>query len=206
VGHWFQGRFEAILVYRDAYLLALCRYVERNPVAAGLVDSVATGLGPVTVPMWVTPPWLDSAGLHGYLLGHSVVTAADTRRACGRYAALLEQNQANDAKFWRDALQSQVYLGDENLVQRMQAQMQPHLQQDKQIPNVQRQRTQNWPAWLAMCNGDQGQALYQMPYQAYQQGGLTMTQLGRESGLSISHVGRLIAKGREGENGKPDPS
>ena len=37
VGHLFQGRFKAILVDRDAYLLALCRYVERNPVAAGLV-------------------------------------------------------------------------------------------------------------------------------------------------------------------------
>ena len=37
VGHLFQGRFKAILVDRDAYLLALCRYVERNPVAAGVV-------------------------------------------------------------------------------------------------------------------------------------------------------------------------
>jgi putative transposase len=36
VGHLFQGRFKAILVDRDAHLLALCRYVERNPVAAGL--------------------------------------------------------------------------------------------------------------------------------------------------------------------------
>jgi putative transposase len=35
-GHLLQGRFKAILVDRDAYLLALCRYVERNPVAAGL--------------------------------------------------------------------------------------------------------------------------------------------------------------------------
>ena len=35
VGHLFQGRFKAILVDRDAYLLALCRHVERNPVAAG---------------------------------------------------------------------------------------------------------------------------------------------------------------------------
>ena len=32
VGHLFQGRFKAILVDRDAYLMALCRYVERNPV------------------------------------------------------------------------------------------------------------------------------------------------------------------------------
>lgn len=37
VGHLFQGRYKAIPVDRDAYLLALCSYVERNPVAAGLV-------------------------------------------------------------------------------------------------------------------------------------------------------------------------
>ena len=38
MGHVLQGRFKAILVNRDAYLLALCRYVERNPVAAKMVS------------------------------------------------------------------------------------------------------------------------------------------------------------------------
>ena len=37
VGHLFQGRFKAILVDQESYLLALCRYVARNPVAAALV-------------------------------------------------------------------------------------------------------------------------------------------------------------------------
>jgi hypothetical protein len=37
-GHLFQGRFKAILVDRDAYLLALFRYVVLNPVRAGMVD------------------------------------------------------------------------------------------------------------------------------------------------------------------------
>ena len=38
VGHLFQGRFKAILVDRDAYLLEVCRYVELNRVRAQLVD------------------------------------------------------------------------------------------------------------------------------------------------------------------------
>ncbi len=38
VGHLFQGRFKAVLIDRDAYLLAVCRYVELNPVRAGLVQ------------------------------------------------------------------------------------------------------------------------------------------------------------------------
>ena len=36
VGHVFQGRFKAILVQRDSYLLELARYVVLNPVRAGM--------------------------------------------------------------------------------------------------------------------------------------------------------------------------
>lgn len=37
VGHLFQGRYRAILVDADRYLLALVRYIHLNPVRAGLV-------------------------------------------------------------------------------------------------------------------------------------------------------------------------
>ena len=37
VGHLFQGRYKAILLDREAYLLELTRYVALNPVRAGLV-------------------------------------------------------------------------------------------------------------------------------------------------------------------------
>ena len=38
VGHVFQGRFKAIIVQRDNYLLELCRYIVLNPVRAGIVN------------------------------------------------------------------------------------------------------------------------------------------------------------------------
>jgi putative transposase len=38
VGHLFQGRFNSILVDRDAYLLELCRYIVLNPVRAGMIE------------------------------------------------------------------------------------------------------------------------------------------------------------------------
>ena len=34
VGHVFQGRYKAILVQKETYLLELCRYVVLNPVRA----------------------------------------------------------------------------------------------------------------------------------------------------------------------------
>ena len=39
VGHVLQGRYKAILVDQDTYLLELARYVVLNPVRAGLVQS-----------------------------------------------------------------------------------------------------------------------------------------------------------------------
>jgi transposase InsO family protein len=37
-GHLFQGRYKAILVDADTYLMELIRYVVLNPVRAGMVD------------------------------------------------------------------------------------------------------------------------------------------------------------------------
>jgi putative transposase len=36
VGHLFQGRYKALLIEKDRYLLALVRYIHRNPLEAGL--------------------------------------------------------------------------------------------------------------------------------------------------------------------------
>jgi len=39
-GQLFRGRFKAILVEADSYLLELLRYIHRNPLEAGLVDNL----------------------------------------------------------------------------------------------------------------------------------------------------------------------
>jgi REP element-mobilizing transposase RayT len=38
VGHLFQGRYKALVVQKDRYLLALVRYIHVNPVQAGMVQ------------------------------------------------------------------------------------------------------------------------------------------------------------------------
>ena len=40
MGHLYQGRFKSFPVQSDEHLLAVMRYVERNPLRAGLVDKV----------------------------------------------------------------------------------------------------------------------------------------------------------------------
>ena len=61
VGHVFQGRYKAILVERDAYLLELARYIVLNPVRAGMVaqapdwpwSSCRAMLGQAPAPAWL---------------------------------------------------------------------------------------------------------------------------------------------------------
>ncbi len=66
-GHLFQGRYKAVLVDADAYLLELTRYIHLNPVRAGMVkepeDYPCTGhrayLGLEEIP-WLTTDWVLS--------------------------------------------------------------------------------------------------------------------------------------------------
>ena len=67
LGHLFQGRYQAILVDAEAYLLELIRYIHLNPVRAGLVQDPAAypwsghsaylGKTPVS---WLTTDWVLS--------------------------------------------------------------------------------------------------------------------------------------------------
>jgi len=192
VGHLFQGRFKAILVDRDAYLLTLCRYVERNPVAAGLVGSPAdwrwsscrAHLG-----LEATPQWLDSEGLHGHLLGRPIASARDRQRACWAYADLVQGGQPTDGEFWANGLRRQVYLGNDAFVERMQAKLGADRRQQRAIPKAQRLGPLTWEHCLTHSGGQRDRALWL----AYRQGGLTMTRLAVETGLSVSHVSRRIA-------------
>ncbi len=202
VGHLFQSRFKAILVDRDAYLLALCRYVERNPVAAGLVRAAAdwpwssylahAGRAP-------TPPWLDSDGLHGYLLGQPVADATQRRRAAAMYAKRVAEDRAEeDAVFWQESLRGQIFMGGEGFAARMQALAEPARSAQREVPQAQRLAPRRKPAptqpatWkqcLDASDGNRDAALLH----GYRERGMTMTALAQAAGLSVSRVSRVIA-------------
>ncbi len=132
VGHLFQGRFKAILVDGDAYLLELTRYVVLNPVRAGMVNNPAdwpwssyrasAGLEPAA-------PWLAVDGLLAQFSGQR-------RRAQTRYAQFVAEG-IKAVSPWL-SLKGQVFLGDEQFVQRMQASMRVDARDDVQIPVAQR--------------------------------------------------------------------
>ncbi len=86
VGHVFQGRFKAIVVERQSYLLELCRDVVLNPVHVAIVKRLerypwssyraTAGLEPA--PSWLTTDWV--LGQFG----------RQRRRAQTRYADFVE--------------------------------------------------------------------------------------------------------------------
>jgi putative transposase len=197
-GHLFQGRFKALLVDRDAYLLALCRYVERNPVAAGIVRDAGDwpwSSYSAHVLAAQGPAWLDVDGLHGYLLGRPVRNGADAQRAAALYARMVRE--ASDAKLWQQALRQQVFLGDETFVERMLQQHGAHAKHAAEVPRRQRRIPRSLGSYLEGSES-QGHGLRA----AVIEGGYTMTEVAKHVGLSVSRVSRLVAAVGVGAKGR----
>ena len=193
-GHLFQSRYKAILVDRDAYLMALCRYVELNPVRAGLAaaasnwswSSYAAHVGAAEAPLW-----LDVASLHAYVLGRPVTTAADHIEAARAYAELVAA--APEEPLWAAGLHQQIYLGDADFVARMQALADPARAQSKQIPHLQRSAPLTLIDWLASCPTREEALLM-----AYRKSGISMTAMAAELGVSTARVSQLIKRAESG--------
>jgi putative transposase len=148
-------------------------------------------------------PWLDTLAVWQQLTGRDVITAAQAQRAATRYRQLVADGAG--APLWEVALRQQIYLGDEAFVARMQAHAEPQRKASKAVPKAQRSappsaRPRTWAQWLKACSSrDQALAC------AYREGGWTMARLAEQSGLSLSHVSRLIA-GAEGRQTLEPPA
>lgn len=191
VGPLFQGRFKAILVDREVYLLRVCRYVERNPVAVKQVKAAGAWKWSsyrAHVCEAPAPVWLDTDGLHGYVLGRPAKTARDRATAAGRYAALVVERAASDAGLWKDGLRQQIFLGDEAFAARMAAKAAAPGARGRRVSGAQRGRNRSLQDWIGEA-GSRETGLWR----AYREGGMTMTAMADQSGLSVSRISRLIA-------------
>lgn len=185
-GPLFQGRFKAVLVDRDVLLLDACRHVDLSAQRLGLVrrgadwpwHSLAAHTG-----LQEAPEWLDVQGLFGHVLGREARNAADRKRAAERYAKLLAAEPELD--IWVH-LRHQIFLGDEAFATRMLAQVAAPGRSARAPRKTSAPRP--WAQWLR-DSASREQALYR----AHTEGGLSMTSLAAELGLSVSRVSRLIA-------------
>jgi putative transposase len=114
VGHVFQGRFKAILVDKESYLLELTRYVVLNPLRAKMVrklesypwSSYLATCGEVSAPAWL------------HVDAILAPFGSQRARAIARYVEFVHEGR-NLPSVW-SVLQSQIYLGSEAFLKRMQ--------------------------------------------------------------------------------------
>jgi REP element-mobilizing transposase RayT/transposase len=183
VGHVFQGRYKAIIVDKDSYLLGLSRYVVLNPVRAKMIKNVKAWpwssyrsmVGVATAPDWLETDFVLSQ------------FGKQRKRAQQRYAEFVRQG-VGQASIWSQ-LQAQVFLGSEPFVKKMQAKLERKVS-DIEIPKVQRRSA---PMPLDAYE-KQFKTRGQVMYEAYRSGHYTMKALADYFGVHYATVSRAVKK------------
>jgi len=189
VGHLFQGRFKAIHVDRDAYFLAACRYVDLNPVRAGMVSEPSDWSWSsfrAHVGLADAPEWLDSCTLRGLLLGRVVATSIDTLTAQSLYRQFVHEGL--DDRLWERGLRQEIYLGGSDFIETVQARIRDAQANSKDIAASQSRHPRSSQAAGAQLSREQRML------QARIEGGQTLAAIAATWGLSVSRVSRLIKR------------
>ena len=188
VGHLFQGRYKAILVDSEAYLLALSRYVVLNPVRAGMVKTPAAWPWSSFQAMTghaTSPAWLSTDGL----LAQFAQRRASAR--C-RYRQFVMEGIGQES-IWND-LHRQIFLGDDQFVKRMQAHR-DDVSLDVNIPKAQRRPPARALEEIAADYRDREQAMVA----AYATGEFSYQQLAEYFAVHFTTVGRIVRSHRRKE-------
>ena len=183
VGHVYQGRFKAILVDRDSYLLELLRYVVLNPVRAGMVKHVADWpwssyhamMGEEIKPQWLETQWALQ----------QFATQSKTQRA--RYAQFVEQGLSR-GRIW-DALKGQIFLGTDAFAEAMQNRLESEAKgKSKEIPRAQRRALAKSLDYYRDTFADAKDGMRA----AYATGDYTLQQVADAFGVHYSTVSRAL--------------
>lgn len=188
-GHLFQGRYKAILVEREAYLLEVCRYVVLNPVRAGLARAprawrwssyraTLAGAGPA---------WLAARELLGLFAPEPKAAA----RAYGIFIAEgtgIAQGTGRGIGLW-DRLEGQIYLGAADFVEAMRARGRDS-GASSEIPRAQRQAPPRPLPAFARRYAERREAMAR----AHLEGGYSQAEVARHFGVHYSTVSRAARR------------
>ena len=181
VGHVFQGRYKAILVQKESYLLELARYIVLNPVRAQMVR---------TAKEW---PWSSYRATAGYKVPVKalnvdwILSSFANRKstAMERYQKFVAEGK-KQPKPW-DQLRNQIYLGDEAFINKMQDKIDSAADL-REIPAAQKRRVVKPLSYFAKQFTDRNEAIVN----AFASGGYNMNTIGDYFGIHYSRVSRII--------------
>jgi len=181
VGHVFQGRYKAILVQKESYLLELSRYIVLNPVRARMVQAAED---------W---PWSSYRATAGITKAEQCLTTdwilssfAKIRKAAHKRYQLFVQEGKNQPAPW-ERLKNQIYLGSDDFVEAMQCNLDPE-QSLRDIPKLQKQSA---PKPLKHYESKYTRREESMA-RAYLSGHYTLEDVGEWFGVSYATVSRAV--------------
>jgi REP element-mobilizing transposase RayT len=186
-GHLFQGRYKAILIDADSYLMELTRYVVLNPVRAGMVTEA--GDWPwssylATIGASAAPEWLATDGLLAQF-GKRRATAVK------RYMEFVAAGVGKEP-IWRH-LNRQVFLGSDTFIERAQKLGKSQAQSaDVNIPRAQRRPPAKSLASFERAHAVRDDAIVA----AYATGQYSYQQIADHFGLHFTTVGLIVRRKR----------
>ncbi len=189
VGHVYQGRYKAIIVQKDMYLLELARYIVLNPVRAGMVkaakdwpwSSYRATVGTKKLPDWLQTDWILSA------------FAKRKGTAIERYRSFVAEGKHQPSPWKR--LKNQIYLGSDRFVDKMQRKI-DRARDISEVPFSQKRRKAKSLDYYERRHKDRDTAICA----AYASGGYSMKDIGDYFGLHYSRISRIISNGSEAKH------
>ena len=180
VGHVFQGRYKAILVERDSYLLELARYVVLNPLRARMVpclenwpwSSYLATCGQEAAPAWLQTDWILAQ------------FGRQRASAIRKYVEFIHEGTRLPSVWMQ--LQGQIYLGSEAFVKKMQVQIEQKPALDE-IPRAQRRALAQ-----ALADFERRYPRNEAMARAYLSGQHTMLAIAGHFGVHYSTVSRMV--------------
>ena len=186
VGHVFQGRYKAVLVERNSYLLELLRYVVLNPVRAKMVDEasdwpwssyVATS-GLKDRPEWLNTEWVLSCFSDNH------------KRARAEYMSFVDQGMKWGKSIWDD-LKKQIYLGSDDFIEKVQ----DYRNRDINLEDIPKEQVsaprKELEVYSYYPDRREGMA------RAFLEGRYSMREIGRVFGVHVSTVSRAVKEFEE---------
>lgn len=187
VGHLVQGRYKAILVEKESYLLVLSRYIVLNPVRAGIINeprewpwsSYCAMSEEVKKPDFLNTNWILSQ------------FSSDKKKAAEKY----KQYILADLKieFPYDDVVGQILLGSEGFIKKVKGQLTQKLKDNMQeVPREQQLSLSITIDEIFQENIRKNISRNKIIYNVYHNNNFTMKEIGDYLGLHYTTISRII--------------
>jgi len=186
VGHVFQGRYKAILVEKESYLLELARYIVLNPVRARMVRMARD---------WPWSSYRDTAGYREsaeWLTTEWILAAFGKRRstALEKYRRFVSEGK-NQPSPW-EQLRNQVFLGSEQYVEDIKNKIDRGMDLSE-IPKSQQRSIPKTLSYYEKHGSTRNDAIIK----SYASGGYSMKEIADYYGLHYSWISRIVSNAGE---------